>query len=407
MNYNQSHKQNTAGIIRYSCSILFMLFSFCYLYCLKGEILAEAQFVYSKGVTTYNLLVGAIVVTLILQTIQWVVDLLLRLPARWHAMSYVPSMLMLAMLSDVNQETIGHFSFGEWAWIAPLVFILYGGMVVLLKRWNNDDKIQEIRALLYPNYMTLFVLMLAVGAIPQSSDVYHFELKAERLILNGDYEGAAQVGKNSLRTSARLTQLRMYALSRQGLLPECIFEYPQYYGTQGLLDVNDTLYFDRISAEDICLHLGALCGKSIHNTHRYLEVMLSDSIWNDHTADYYLCSLLLDRKLNEFRQHLPLYYNLADSVPDAYNRLPKAYLEALMLMGNRDAVLQGKLLIGKDTLATLTNNDMVARFRDYTERQREWTDSTERVNRMHREFGNTYWWYYDYSYIANGELKKK
>ena len=36
-----------------------MLFSFCYLFFLQGEILAEAQFVYSKGITSYNILIGA------------------------------------------------------------------------------------------------------------------------------------------------------------------------------------------------------------------------------------------------------------------------------------------------------------------------------------------------------------
>ena len=67
-----SNRQKTAGPIRYSCGILFILFSFCYLFCLQGEILAEAQFVYSKGVTSYNILIGAIVISVVLQIIQWV-----------------------------------------------------------------------------------------------------------------------------------------------------------------------------------------------------------------------------------------------------------------------------------------------------------------------------------------------
>ena len=84
------------------------------------------------------------------------------------------------------------------------------------------------------------LLILVLGFVPQSSDVYHYEVKVERLILDGDYEEASRVGERSLASSARLTQLRMYALSQQGLLAERIFEYPQYDGARGLLDVRRT-----------------------------------------------------------------------------------------------------------------------------------------------------------------------
>ena len=95
-----SHRQKTAGLIRYSCGILFMLFSFCYLFFLHGELLAEAQFVYSNGITTYNLLIGAIIITVVLQIVQWIVGLLSNLPTRWHALSYLPSMVVLLSCSS-------------------------------------------------------------------------------------------------------------------------------------------------------------------------------------------------------------------------------------------------------------------------------------------------------------------
>ena len=132
--------------------------------------------------------------------------------------------------------------------------------------------------------------------------------------------------------------------------------------------------------------------------------MLGDSIWNQHTADYYLCSLLLDKRLPEFLHQLPRYYNLGDSVPSAYDRLPRAYREALLQMGKKPDALEGKIVIGADTLATLSDFDMVARFRDYNEFKASFKDETERINKTHREFGNTYWWYYDYSHLAKGEL---
>ena len=383
-------KQKTAGLIRYSCALLFILFSFCYLFFLQGEILAEAQFVYSKGITSYNILIGAITITVVLQIVQWIVSLLSRLPSRWHALSYLPSMLMLAMVTDVNKEAIEHFSFGAWMWVAPCILVIYIFLVILVKNFDNDESVYrlEIKSQLYPNFIILFILMLGVGAIPQTTDVYHYELKAERLILAKDYEGAAAIGKKALHSSARLTQLRMYALSKQGLLPECLFDYPQYYGSQGLLDMADTSSLERFTTQDICFHLGAYCGTSIH------------------TADYYLCSLLLDKRLPEFLRQLPRHYNLADSIAGAYDNLPRAYREALLQMGKKPYALQGKIVIGADTLATLSDREMVARFRDYTERKAEFTDATERINRTHREYGNTYWWYYDFSHLAKGELQQ-
>ena len=401
-------KQKTAGLIRYSCALLFILFSFCYLFFLQGEILAEAQFVYSKGITSYNILIGAITITVVLQIVQWIVSLLSRLPSRWHALSYLPSMLMLAMVTDVNKEAIEHFSFGAWMWVAPCILVIYIFLVILVKNYDNDESVYrlEIKSQLYPNFIILFILMLGVGAIPQTTDVYHYELKAERLILAKDYEGAAAIGKKALHSSARLTQLRMYALSKQGLLPECLFDYPQYYGSQGLLDIADTSSLERFTTQDICFHLGAYCGTSIHTADRYYRLMLGDTICNQHTADYYLCSLLLDKRLPEFLRQLPRHYNLADSIAGAYDNLPRAYREALLQMGKKPYALQGKIVIGADTLATLSDREMVARFRDYTERKAELTDATERINRTHREYGNTYWWYYDFSHLAKGELQQ-
>lgn len=383
-----------------------MLFSFCYLYFLQGEILAEAQHVFSHGMTTYNLLIGAILITLVLQVVQWVVGMASKLPACWHALSYLPSMLLLTILTDVDRTTIQHFSFGPWVWIAPLVLGFYCLLVLLVRTLQAGaySYFTDLRAQLFPNYIILFVLVLCVGGIPQSTDVYHYELKAERLILDHDYEGAAQVGERSLRTTPRLTQLRMYALSKQGLLAERLFDYPQHYGSRGLLDVTDTLSSYRFSPQAICLHLGAFCGASIHSTQRYYQLMLADSLWNQHTADYYLCSLLLDRQLTQFRHQLPHYYQLSDSITHTADYLPRAYREALLLLGKRQTAQQGWVVIGADTLTRIADADLLDRFRNYCQLQQELTDPTQRVNQTHRQFGQTYWWYYDHGLQAKGEL---
>ena len=408
MKHNRPSQQNTAGIIRYSCGILFMLFSFFYLFCIQGEILAEAEYVYSKGLNSYHLLMGAIIITVILQLIQWVTNKLSQLPANWHALSYIPSALLLAILTDINREAIMHFSFGQWVWIAPLIILGYVLLVIIVRSLHssNEETVMTVNSQIFPDFIILFVLMLVVGWIPASTDVYHYELKAERLIMEKDYEGAARVGESSLRTSARLTQLRMYALSKTGQLPERIFEYPQYDGSVGLLDVTDTIPTYRFSPQNICFHLGALCGPSVHSTDRFYKLVLSDSIRNQHTIDYYLCSLLLDKKLNQFRKELEYYYFQKDSVDREITRLPKAYSEALLLIGERSAASEGRIMVHHKLFATLTDKEIVERFNAYNKLKEEWPNRTERINKAHREFGDTYWWYYDFSHIAKGELQQ-
>ena len=409
MNRNNPNRQKTAGIIRYSCGILSFLFSFCYLYFLQGDILAEAQYVYSDGITTYNLLAGAIIIPVVLQVLQWIVSRLSKLPPRWYAFSYLPSMLALAIITDVNREYIIHFSFGEWVWIAPTVMAAYIIVVVIVKHVNMEYNFtpHDVWSQAFPNYIILLAFCIAVGSIPNSSDVYHYELKAERLILNKDYEGAAQVGDKSLRASARLTQLRMYALSKQGVLADRLFDYPQYYGSQGLLDIADSQPDYRFSSQNICLYLGALCGTSIKSTDRYYQLMLADSLWNKHTADYYLCSLLLDKRLNDFLQQLPQYYNLSDTIPNAYDALPLAFREALLTISQPEGAIQGAIIINNDTLATLSDTSLVNQFREYNELKAQLSDPIERINRTHRQFGNTFWWYFDYSDKATGELRRR
>lgn len=386
-----------------------MLFSFCYLFYLQGEILAEALFVYSKGLNSYHLLMGAIIITVILQLVQWVVSKLSQLPERWYALSYIPSALLLTILTDIDRDTILHFSFGAWTWIAPLVIVGYVLLVMAVwwRQSSNEGHFVSIKSKIYPDFIILFVLMLLVGWIPQSADVYHYELKAERLILEKDYEGATKVGERSLCTSARLTQLRMYALSQLGQLPERIFEFPQYDASAGLLDVTDTLSTYRFPPQSICLHLGALCGSNVRNTDRFYQLALNDSIRNQHTIDYYLCSLLLDKKLDDFGKQLKRYYLQNDTISGEAVRLPKAYSEALLLMGERAAALEGRIVAHSIPVITLSDKDIVERFKAYNQLKAELPDLTERINKAHREFGDTYWWYYDFSHQAKGELQQR
>ncbi len=53
MNYNNPLPQSINNIIRLTTIVLFALFSFIYLFCMQNDVLAEAQYVFSSGYTTY------------------------------------------------------------------------------------------------------------------------------------------------------------------------------------------------------------------------------------------------------------------------------------------------------------------------------------------------------------------
>ena len=102
MNYNHPNKNSSTVAIRLMCAIVFLTFSFVWLYCFQADVLAAAQHVLSKGLTSYKPFVGAVLITLVLQVLQLIVFALTRLRKRSHALTYLPSMLALAVITDIN-----------------------------------------------------------------------------------------------------------------------------------------------------------------------------------------------------------------------------------------------------------------------------------------------------------------
>lgn len=418
MNYNNPICQKTVGVVRYSCGILFSSFTFFYLYLIGGEVLAEAQYVYSHGVTHYSIGVGSVIITTILQIVQWLVAKVSRLPDRFYALTYIPSVMLLTMVTAFNEHSIRHFNIGAWAWLAPLLIVFYLFLVIWIHSLDSArsmrDNARGLVATLWPNYTILMFLLLFTGLLHRTSDTYLFELKTERLIQKKQYLDALTVGQTSLRTTPRLTFLRMYALSMIDSLAQRIFDYPQEYHSLGLLNVKDSdRLMHRVDVRDVCYSLGALSGSTVKNTDRYLQLLMayqrhladslanvdstlyinSDSLLKEHnylvqrnhrqmirTYDYYLCKLLLDKKLHYFANSLPRYYELHGLKMDSVNQsLPRAYKEAVCMF-HPEVVDE----------ATYT------RYVAFQQMEDSIANPLIRRNLTRRKYGNTYWWYYKY-----------
>lgn len=373
--------KDTAGVVKCSCGVVFILFCFCYIYFIQGEVLAKAQFVYSGGITSYHSLMSPLIVAGVLQIIQLVFFGLLRLPQKFYALSYFPSMLLLTALSNFDEEQLSHFSLGSWSWVFPLSLLAYF-LVVSFLRSMFKDRFQDkntYEIIIVPNCIILMIFFLGFGSLSLNNDVYLYELKTERLISEKQYEDATNVGERSVQSSVRLTQLRMYALAKQNLLPERIFDFPQYYGVDGLIPPYDTIHTARVVTSRIYADVGAIPGKGVKTVGQYLNlVMANDSMRNQLTIDYSLCYKLLKKDLKGFEKILFENYN-PETKP-----LPRAYQEALLLKAEQDG----------DSLSYIPQ-ETLERYKEYKLYKAQFLSPTAKANKTRQSFGNTYWWYYD------------
>lgn len=390
MNYNNPIPQNITDRIKLSCGLLFALFCFCYLYCLQNDVLAEAQYVFSNGQTHYSRFFGAVIITFSLMCVQYLVERVAHLSGGWYAVTYMPSFVLLMMLTSLGQQTIEDFTFGSWLWILPLFIVLY----VLLLRIKTKilgesivDGDYTMSRYLWPNMLTLFLMMFVCGINAPATDVYMYELKAERLILDGEYKAASEVAQKSIPVSCRLNELRMYALAKEGQLGEKLFDYPQPYGEKSLLMLDDTVTrLHRFTSKNIQESLGAWANDAVKSLDSYLNLLRKheSTRHNPLLPEYVLCSKLLSKDMKGFYKSVKVYYNLSD--PSNVMNLPKAYRQAMLLQAKS---------IGRDSLQSFADTLMLSEYRGYRELQASDTTQSVKEGLLRRYYGNTLWWYLD------------
>ena len=73
LNMSSYKVKNSTIIMRVMCAILFLVFTFSYLFYYQADILAVGQHVLSKGQTRYDRTIGALLITTVLYMVQLVV----------------------------------------------------------------------------------------------------------------------------------------------------------------------------------------------------------------------------------------------------------------------------------------------------------------------------------------------
>ncbi len=376
------YKKDSTVAAFVTCAIVFCLFTFLYIYCYQTPTLAYEQHVLSGGVTFYRPLVSSIIITVTGIVLQFFVYTFTKLRGASHALTYLPSMLLLAFITCGCPDGNGGLSTGIWIWTVPVILVLYFCLIKVIKQWLSMNTLPEpffASKVLTLNLLTMVVMMLFVLKIGNGNELFHRQIRAEKLLLENRYaelskEGqgrslVAQLTGNTLfdmkrnsiseSTDSTLTLLRFIAMDKNGHLADSAFTQPVVGGTASLVHLENV--------------------KPLLFTKKFLKRKKS--------FDYILCALLADRNLDKFAQTLSARVNVNDSL--ARDTLPRHYKEALILYQH----LRSRPITSyQDPVLEADYNDMMSM-------QRECSSIDERKHLLNVHYKNNYWSYFGQLYL--------
>ena len=375
------NRRRTARIIAVASGLLFSAFSFTYLSVFQKDVMEALHYSLAQGKTVYAPWMSAVLITVVLLVLRWAVNALVGLKGPLKALSYFPSCLLLGVLTDVGHNVYHGGGISDtWGWMLPLCLVLYGVLGWLLARaarlWLNPE-MPDIWVV-NSNFMTLLMLCFMTIGIGNTNVHFHHELQVEEALRKQDYGRALQVAEKTMDPSRNLTALRAYAMSRQGTMGEDLFCYPQLYGAAGLLMGTSDEKALRLNADSLSVYLGAKPALG-EPALTFFRRICEEESGNYTTLDYYLSAVRLEKKLDELVRAFDELYTVRDSIPYYYRQA--LFLDSKMhpsaVTDSADVALEE--LWGK-----------------YQQKQQELSGQRGEANYMRREFGDTYWWYYQY-----------
>lgn len=328
VNYSSPFTRQAASLVTWACALLFACFSFCYLYFYQSNYLAQLQYHFSHGETTYQPLVGAVLVTLPLLLLGVFLHRAVRWPLRYGALSWFPSVFLLTMLTAMRMPELPDYTqCMPWGGIA-FVLIIFAFVVCLC--CLHPDATGERASLcsyLSTNVLIMCCLMFMCGTMSYSSISGHRELRMGHLLHQGQYARAVRCCPDTSDVTHRLFALRAAALAESDLLADSLFCYPIPQGTACLMPEQSDSSFVYDALPRLYRGMRAVPRRTDTFTERvFLEqVLRADSLPRPFALDYLLCSHLLRGDLCAFCHDLVAH---SDSLSSS---LPRHYREALVL----------------------------------------------------------------------------
>ena len=378
----RNYPANNGTLLQTACAIVFLLFVFVYLYFFQADLLSMVQHVLSGGATHYDRTIGTVIITAVLYLVHIGARRLGGLDRVCHALSYFPSLLLLAALTDVEVDFSVSPLRGLWLWLAPLLLAVYVFLSLAVKYNWIETLLPSYSApisVLWKNLLLMACMFIAVCLCGNNDSILHYRLRVERLLGSGAYSKALMVGEKSDETDASLTMLRAYALSRSGQLGERLFEFPLTGGSYALLPdgkgVRCLLY-----PEDRIVRALSIRKKGDMTPMEYLLYIERNGLGRKPVTDYILCGYLLDRNIDAFVNAIRRKYSLTSP------SLPKHYKEALTLYTH----------LRSNPVLVYHNEVMDADYADFQNLEHKYTDARERESYVRDMYGDTYWFYYFY-----------
>ena len=369
--------------------VLLGLLFFVYFYFFESPTLLLAQHRLSGGLTSYEPLIGALLLSTLFVFLQSGIARLLPLPARLYLVSALPSVALALLLTAFTPETsVFSIVLAVICFLTPIICVVRGRF----HHYESPRTNHSHRFTTFSHHLQwLLIIALALGCGSNSNDLTTYEvLTAEHLLAN-DLQGALRVGQEAGVTSWRLTALRAFALSKEGdslftALPERLLDYP--LPAEGaprlLLDTLDYRYM-RLPADSLYRHLGAFPAEGLKEL-RYLTLLQGDNRCtheqNVRARDYLLCLHLLRRDLDSFAA---IFQEVLPITTDSALVLPRLYRQALVLYADNHP---------QEDISQMADSATRCQYEAYRQALHK-PSSKHSASQLLRDYGQTYWWYYD------------
>ena len=372
--------QKAVRIQTFVCGLLFSIFSFVYLFVFQRDVLEALHFSLAQGKTHFSPMASALVMTLTLLLLSWGVNALVSFKGKYRSLTYVPAFLVLMAISDIKRDVYINSGNAMWLWLLPILLVVFLGIAFWCKKTLHVklDTDATFTKLMGSNLFFLLIGCVTTLNMGNANANFHHELEAERYLREQDCALALRVGERSYDASQTLTALRALAMSKSGQLGERLFTYPQYYGANGLFFPEDSLMTLRYTNDSIYDHLGArpYNGEGKLN---YLHTLCYEDKGKHTALHYYLSALLLKKQVDSFAKAVEDFFEPGDTMPTHFK-------EAILIHQTNHP----------DYPFATTDSTLLQKYEAYKHRQSGLQRGKEEKNQMRREYGNTYWWYYDY-----------
>ena len=369
-------------MVRIVCAIVFALFAFTYLSVHQAPLLEVVYDMTATGKLQYDANITAAVITAVLLLATLWINKFAKFNREWEALSYLPASIALAFMTDIDRSIyVDGESSARWIWIGATIIFIYIFSSWVLRRvlfMRIKDITRATNRIMWRNFLLFTIIFSITGFLTNNNEDFKHECILYHYIKKGDFDKAKKVAARSLTASPELTAGRAYTLANKGEMGELLFTYPQYYGADGLLPGKKQT--SPIAASTIYEYLKAAPMQG-ENTIDFLARAARTDSAATAAKEYYLAALLLDKRLEEFADTLPGFYNTSDTAA-----LPHHYKEALLLNAKKN-----------NTPLPFNDKELEAEYDRFTQLENEYTTPHVRNNYARKLFGKTYWWYYIYS----------